>query len=79
MYGDVMNSSIVVDPDICNGKPVVAGTRITVQTILGFLAAGDSVDSLLKAYPSLSRKDIEAVFDYASKIAGHNFLVEAVS
>ncbi len=79
MYGDVMNSSIVVDPDICNGKPVVAGTRITVQTILGFLAAGDSVDSLLKAYPSLSRKDIEAVFDYASKIAGHHFLVEAVS
>ena len=79
MYGDVMNSSFVVDPDICNGKPVVAGTRITVQTILGFLAAGDSVDSLLKAYPSLSRKDIVAVFDYASKIAGHHFLVEAVS
>ena len=62
MYGDVMNSSIVVDPDICNGKPVVAGTRITVQTILGFLAAGDSVDSLLKAYPSLSRKDIETSY-----------------
>jgi hypothetical protein len=39
---------IIVDPDICNGKPVLDGTRIPVQTVLGFLSAGDSIDEVLK-------------------------------
>ena len=43
---------IVVDPDICNGRPTVRGTRITVQTVLEFLGAGDSVEELLAEYPS---------------------------
>jgi len=42
-----MSKRIVIDPDVCNGRPVVRGTRIAAQTILEFLAAGDSVEDLL--------------------------------
>jgi uncharacterized protein (DUF433 family) len=49
---------IVVDPDICNGKPVIDGTRITAQTVIEFLGAGDSIDDVLDEYPTLTRDDI---------------------
>jgi uncharacterized protein (DUF433 family) len=49
---------IEINPDICNGKPVIKGTRITVQTILEFLGAGDSIEEVLEGYPSLTRDDL---------------------
>jgi uncharacterized protein (DUF433 family) len=49
-----MPERITLNPDICNGRPVVRGTRITVQTVLEFLAAGDSVDDVLAEYPDLN-------------------------
>ncbi|MEB3309169.1 MAG: DUF433 domain-containing protein [Snowella sp.] len=55
-----MTSSIVIDPDICNGKPIIAGTRISVQTVMEFLGAGDSIEEILEEYPSLFREDIYA-------------------
>ena len=55
---------IIVDPDICNGRPVVKGTRITTHTILEFLAAGDSIEDVLEEYPSLSREDILACLEF---------------
>lgn len=55
-----MNERIVIDPQICNGRPVVSGTRITVQTVLEFLAAGDSVQDVLEEYPSLTQEDVNA-------------------
>ena len=42
-----MSDRIVIDPDVCNGKPVIRGTRITVQTVLEFLSAGDSIEDVL--------------------------------
>jgi uncharacterized protein (DUF433 family) len=39
-----MSERITINPDICNGRPVIRGARITIQTILEFLAAGDSVE-----------------------------------
>lgn len=57
---------ISVDPDVCNGRPTGKGTRITVQTILGFLAAGDSVEEVLEAYPSLSAEDLRVASNYQS-------------
>ena len=54
---------IVVDPSICNGRPTVKGTRITVQTILEFLGAGDSIEDILSEYPSLTREDIAHLLD----------------
>ena len=42
-----MTNRISIHPDICNGWPVIAGTRIPVQTIMEFLGAGDSIDEVL--------------------------------
>ncbi len=63
---DDLISRITVDSQICNGKPVVRGMRITVKTILDFLAAGETVENLLSAYPYLKKEDIYACIHYAS-------------
>ena len=70
-----MAERITINPDICNGRPVVSGTRITVQTVLEFLAAGDSTGDLLEEYPSLTRADVQACLDYASRVMGNHFSV----
>jgi uncharacterized protein (DUF433 family) len=62
-----MSDRIVIDPAICNGRPIVRGTRITVQTIVEFLAAGDSIEDVLQEYPALTRDDILACLQYASR------------
>jgi uncharacterized protein (DUF433 family) len=68
-----MSERITVQPDICNGKPVVRGTRITVQTVLEFLAAGDSLEDVLAEYPSLTAEDVRACLDYASRVMANHF------
>ena len=55
-----MPERITLDPDICNGRPVVRGTRIAVQPVLKFLGAGDSVEDVLAEYPALTREDVQA-------------------
>ncbi len=70
-----MSERILIDPDVCNGRPVVRGTRIAVKTVLEFLAAGDSVDDILAEYPNLVRDDIQACLDYASRVMGNHFSV----
>jgi uncharacterized protein (DUF433 family) len=60
---------------VCNRRPVAAVTRIAVQTVLEFLAAGDSVEDVLEEYPSLSRADVQACLDYASRVMGNHFSV----
>jgi uncharacterized protein (DUF433 family) len=62
-----MPDRIVTGPATCNGHPIVRGTRITVQTVLEFLTAGDSVEDVLKEYPSLTREDVAACLEFASK------------
>ncbi len=49
---------IVVDPEICHGKPVFKGTRILVSDVLEMLAAGMSIEEILKEYPQLSEEMI---------------------
>ena len=65
---------ITIIPDVCNGKPTVRGMRITVETILQYLSAGDSVDDILKKahrgsreYPFLEKEDIQACIAFALK------------
>lgn len=67
---------IMIDPAICNGHPIVKGTRITVQSILEYLAAGDSVETLLAEFPQLNRSDIEASLGYASRLMANRFTME---
>jgi uncharacterized protein (DUF433 family) len=65
---------ITIDPQICNGKPVIRGTRITVATVLDYLAAGESVENILEAYPVLEEDDIKACLEFAKKIADKSIL-----
>jgi len=58
---------IVVDPRIMMGKPVIAGTRITVEHILRELGGGMSVEELLAAYPQLTEEDVRAAQAYAAE------------
>ncbi len=62
-----MSTKIVSDPEIMMGKPVVAGTRITVESILERLGAGESVEDLLEAHPRLSRDAIAAALSVAAE------------
>ena len=73
-----MSDRITVSPDICNGKPVIRGTRITVQTVLEFLATGDSIEDLLEEYPALKRDDVQACLDYAPKLMANHYSVVPV-
>ena len=63
-----MNRLITTDPNIALGKPVVAGTRITVEHILERLGAGETVDDLLAAHPRLTREGVRAAMSYAAKV-----------
>jgi len=58
-----MNERITTNPNICNGKPIIKGMRITVSTILEYLAAGESVENILNAYPILEAEDIKACLE----------------
>ena len=70
-----MLERISIEPDVCNGRPVVRDTRITAQTVLEFLAAGDSVEDVLEEYPKLTRRDVQACLDYAARLMGNHFSV----
>ena len=56
---------IQTDPGIMMGKPVIAGTRITVELILEKLAAGETVEQILEAHPRLTREAVSAALLYA--------------
>jgi uncharacterized protein (DUF433 family) len=60
------NPLIQSDPNIMMGKPVVAGTRITVELILEKLAAGETIEQLLDAYPRLTRAAVLAALEFAA-------------
>lgn len=70
--------TIVTLPDVCGGKPVVRGTRITVQSVIEMLAAGDPVEEVLAAYPALRRDDVLACLRYSSQLMSNHFLLEPV-
>jgi uncharacterized protein (DUF433 family) len=70
-----MSERISIKPDVCNGRPVIRGTRITAQTVLGFLAAGDSVEDVLEEYPKRTRADVQACLNCPSRLMGNHFSV----
>lgn len=59
---------IVSDPKIMMGKPVIAGTRLTVELILEKLAAGETIEALLSAHPRLTREGVSAALEYAAQV-----------
>jgi len=61
---------ITVDPEVMVGKPVIKGTRITVQLIVQLLANGETEAEILEDYPDLMKEDIKAALLYASETHG---------
>lgn len=64
---------IIIDPDTCNGQPIIKGTRITARTILEFLGAGDSIEDVLDEYPTLTREDVLACISFSSDLMRHHY------
>jgi uncharacterized protein (DUF433 family) len=60
---------ISVDPNVCHGKACIKGTRVMVSVVLDNLAAGESLERILKNYPTLKREDIQATLQYAAELA----------
>ena len=73
-----LDGAILIDPGVCNGKPSIRGKRITVQTILEFLSAGDSEEEILSQYPSLTSEDIKACIRFAAQLMDKRYDVEKV-
>lgn len=59
---------VVSDPTVMMGKPVIAGTRITVELILEKLAAGETVEQILKAHPRLTHEGVQAALAFAAEV-----------
>jgi uncharacterized protein (DUF433 family) len=57
---------ITINPEICNGKPIIRNMRITVRTVLEYLGAGETIENILEAYPILEKEDIYACLQYAA-------------
>jgi len=62
----VINKYIVADPNICHGKPTFKSTRVMVWQILELLSLGEKTQEIIKEFPSLTVKHIQAALDYAS-------------
>ncbi len=67
---------ITSDPDIMLGKPVIKGTRITVELILKKLSEGMTIEEVLEAYPHLAKEDILATLSYSADVISQEELIE---
>jgi uncharacterized protein (DUF433 family) len=65
---------IELNPRVCNGRPVIKGTRIPVTVILEQIAEGESWQVVLAGYPELTREDIQAALHYARTSLDHTEL-----
>ena len=68
------NQYIEVDPKRCNGKPVIAGTRIPVTVILDQLGESGSIKDLLTKYPELTEEQIKGILKYCHALIEHSDL-----
>lgn len=66
-----MNERIVIDSEVCGGRPIVAGTRMRVIDVLDALASGAGIDELIADFPYLTREDVHACLAYAARALDH--------
>jgi uncharacterized protein (DUF433 family) len=62
---------ITANPQIFGGKPIIRGRRLAVEHVLGMLAAGDTIETILEGYPWLEVDDVRACLVYARRVVGH--------
>ena len=60
---------IVLDPSVCAGQPVIRGTCVLVRLILGYLAHGETTETILRDFPSINGEDVRAVIAFAASAA----------
>ena len=73
---------ILVDPNVCFGKPCIKGTRIWVSLLLDWLAQGTTPEEMLREYPQLTTADIRAALAYGAEMSRDRFVdmpMEAIS
>lgn len=63
-----MNKLITQNPNILGGKPIIAGTRMSVEAILELISSGLETKEILKEYPFLTKEQVQAAVDYATKL-----------
>lgn len=66
-----MKARIVIDPEVCGGRPIIAGTRMRVSDVLDALAAPVSVEQLLADFPYITREDVNACLAYGARAVDH--------
>lgn len=69
---------ITRDPAVCGGEPVIRGTRVLLRTLLASLAQGDSVDDILRDFPTLTRQDLTAVIAFAAAATQEDLPISGV-
>ena len=65
---------ITWNPKIFGGKPIIRGRRLAVEHVLGMLAAGDDIETILSGYPWLEREDVQACLVYARRLVSNERL-----
>lgn len=69
-------SQIVVNPEILGGKPIIEGTRLSVEHVLGLLASGMSHTEIFEAYPELNEEKLQLVLAYASRALQYEVIID---
>jgi uncharacterized protein (DUF433 family) len=72
-----MSERIIINPDVCGGRPIVAGTRVRVADILAMLAGGASEADVLADFPYLKAEDVRASLAYAAQAVDHSVVQAA--
>ena len=70
--------NIVSNPDICNGKPTIKGTRITVQSVTSFILAGDNDETVLEGYPRMTADDLQTCKEFTSMLLEKPTLIKSI-
>ena len=65
MENEKLINRITINPSICHGKPCIRDLRYPVSSILEYLAAGDTIEDILDAFPDLETQDIQACLEFA--------------
>jgi len=76
---EYISERITIDDIICSGKPTIRGMRISVQTILEFLSAGDTTEYIFKNYPMLEHDDINSCLKLAGDLLSRSFIIKPVA
>ena len=75
---ETLMNRITIDDALCNGKPTIRGKRISVQTILEYLSAGESEAEILRQYPTIEAEDIKACLRFAAELMDKHFVTKDI-